>query len=226
MLVPNVFEFESPPPHPDDYAADFRSEIGLTEDDILVLQPTRVVPRKGIEHTIKLVSMLKDPRYKIVISHDAGDEGYTYQELLVEMAEEEGVDLRCISDRVSEERQTDAHGNKCYTLWDIYPHADLVAFPSLYEGFGNALLETFYFRKPVLVNRYSVFAEDIEPKGFRTISIDGFVAKETVEDVKKLMADADARQVMADHNYALAEQHYGYTGLRNTLKALVQSLPS
>ena len=224
MLVPNVFEFEKPAPVIDDYSADFREQVGLSEDDILVLQPTRIVPRKGIEHAIKLVGLLQDPRYKIVISHDAGDEGYEYKTLLEEMAHEENVDLRCISDRVAEQRQVDVHGKKLYTLWDIYPHADLVTFPSTYEGFGNALLEAFYFKKPVLINRYTIFVEDIEPKGFRLISIDGFIAKETVVAVEKLMNDPAACEAMVNHNYAVAARHYGYTGLRTTLRALLQSL--
>ena len=54
-------------------------------------------------------------------------------------------------------------------------HADFVTYPSLYEGFGNALLEAIYFRKPVLINRYSIFVRDIEPKGFRLLTMDGFV---------------------------------------------------
>ena len=48
-----------------------------------------------------------------------------------------------------------------YTLWDLYPHADLVTYPSVQEGFGNALIEAFYFRKPVVANRYSTFVQDI-----------------------------------------------------------------
>jgi glycosyltransferase involved in cell wall biosynthesis len=99
-----------------------------------------------------------------------------------------------------------------------------VTFPSIYEGFGNALLEAFYFKKPVLINRYTVYVEDIEPKGFRLISIDGFIAKETVTDVQVLMEDPAAREAMVEHNYAVATRHYGYTGLRTTLRALIQSL--
>lgn len=224
MLVPNVFKFEQPPPEIDDYSADFREQIGLSEDDILVLQPTRIVPRKGIEHTIKLVGLLRDPRYKIVISHDAGDEGFEYKELLQEMAHEENVDLLCIADRIGEQRQIDLHGKKIYTLWDIYPHADLVTFPSTYEGFGNALLEAFYFKRPVLINRYAIYVEDIEPKGFRVISMDGFVAKETVAYVSQLMGDEPARRAMVEHNYEVAKRYYGYTTLRTSLRALTQSL--
>lgn len=46
--MPNVMDFESPPP-PDAGASGFRKDIGLKDDDILILQPTRVVQRKGIE---------------------------------------------------------------------------------------------------------------------------------------------------------------------------------
>ena len=52
VLIPNVLDFENPPPEIDDYAADFRKDCELDDDDIVFLQPTRVVPRKGIEHSI------------------------------------------------------------------------------------------------------------------------------------------------------------------------------
>ena len=142
VLVPNVFEFEKEPPGIDDYTSDVRQELGLAEDDFFILQPTRIVPRKGIEMAIKLVAGLEDPRCKLVISHEAGDEGFEYVEMLKRFAKEEGVDLRLVGDRVGESRQRDKDGRKIYTLWDIYPHADLVTYPSIYEGFGNALVET------------------------------------------------------------------------------------
>ena len=65
-----------------------------------------------------------------------------------------------------------AGGRKVYTLWDAYVHADFVTYPSLIEGFGNALLETLYFRLPALVNRYAVYAADIAPQGFDLVEID------------------------------------------------------
>ncbi len=224
MLVPNVFRFEEPAPAIDAYSEDFREQIGLAEEDILILQPTRIVPRKGIEHTIKLVGRLRDPRYKVVISHDAGDEGFAYKESLEDLAREENVALICIADRVGEKRQVDEQGRKIYTLWDIYPHADLVTFPSIYEGFGNALLEAFYFKKPVLINRYAIYIEDIEPKGFRVIAMDGFVAKDTAQRVKQLVEDPEACRRMVEHNYEVAARYHGYTTLRTSLRALVQSL--
>src|SRR4030095_11924035 len=50
VIIPNVLDFETPPPALDEYNADLRREIGLREDDLFILQPTRVVARKGIEH--------------------------------------------------------------------------------------------------------------------------------------------------------------------------------
>lgn len=219
VLVPNVFKFEDEPLVCDMWAADVRSEIGLAEDDILILQPTRIVPRKGIEMAIKLVSMLNNPRAKLVITHSAGDEGYEYQHMLERLAEDDGVDLRIISDRVGERRQLDSDGRKIYTLWDVYPHADLVTYPSTYEGFGNALLEAFYFRKPVVTNRYSIFVQDIEPKGFRTIAVNGYVTKETVSAVTRILFDDKLREEMVETNYALARRHFGYEALRVALSA-------
>jgi len=193
-LVPNVFNFEVPPPALDDYSSDFRKEIGLEEDDIFILQPTRIVPRKGIEH-------------------------FEYRNMLVRMAEDEGVDLRIVADRIGERRQLDADGRKIYTLWDIYPHADLVTYPSLYEGFGNALLEAFYFRKPVVINRYSIFIQDIEPKGFQLVAMDGYVDQETVEATRRILNTPELAEEMVETNYQLATQFYGYGALHRALAA-------
>jgi len=168
--------------------------------------------------------MLNDPKYKLVISHDAGDEGYEYKRMLEDLASDENVDIRFISDRISEVRQHDSHGRKMYTLWDLYPHADLVTYPSTYEGFGNALLEAFYFKKPVVINRYSIFIEDIEPKGFRLAQIDGFITKETVRYVQHCLEDDDYRRKMVNHNYNLARTYYGYGVVQRSLRSILNQL--
>ncbi len=224
LVIPNVFDFDNPPEPPDAYANDVREELGLSPDDYFILQPTRVVPRKGIEHAIKLVSQLKDSKCKLVISHPAGDEGYEYKSMLEQLAREEDVDLRFVSDRVGEVRQRDGQGRKVYTLWDLYPHADLVTYPSAYEGFGNALLEAIYFRKPVLINRYSIFVRDIEPKGFRLLTMDNFVTSSLADQVRETLRNPDYRQAMVDHNYELARHFYGFPVIRRNLRAFISSL--
>lgn len=224
LLIPNAFAFEKPRPKMDEYAKDVRAEIGLDPEDIFILQPTRIVPRKGIEHAITLVGMLNDKRCKLVISHEAGDEGIEYQHMIEELAKEEGVEIRFISDRIGEVRQLDATGRKIYTLWDLYPHADLVTYPSTYEGFGNALLEAIYFKVPIVVNRYSIFVQDIEPKGFKLPVIDGFITRDVIDQVKRILEDEDYRREMVDHNYKTASQYYGYRMLREYLCALLTGL--
>jgi hypothetical protein len=46
-IIPNVLDFETPPSGIDAYNADLRREIGLSDDDLFILQPTRVVMRKA-----------------------------------------------------------------------------------------------------------------------------------------------------------------------------------
>ncbi len=224
VLVPNVFDFDSDAPPIDDYTADFRKEIDMKPDDVLLLQPTRIVPRKGIEHAIKLVEMLNDPKYKLIISHDAGDEGFEYVSMLKELAEDAGVSMHLIGDRISEVRQLNDEGKKMYTLWDIYPHADFITYPSLYEGFGNAFVESLYFRKPILVNRYSIFARDIEPLGFKVPIMDGFITRKVVDEVRKLLEDRSHCQRVVNENFAIAKRYYSYGILRRKLRNLVTNI--
>jgi len=221
ILIPNVLDFENPPPPTDEYASDFRREVGLEPDDIVVLQPTRVVPRKGIELAIQLIARLNDPRYKLVVTHESGDEGQQYQEALIHMAEDLGVDLRFVHTRVDHTRDVDKAGRKIYSLDDAYAHADLVTYPSLYEGFGNAFLEAVFFRKPIVVKRYSIFIADIEPKGFDVIRIDDLGSGSVVEQVRRVMDDEKLRERIVDHNYELALSYYSYAVLRRKLRALI-----
>jgi glycosyltransferase involved in cell wall biosynthesis len=221
ILIPNVFDFATPPPGIDDYNADFRRVIGLREDHRLILQPTRVVPRKGIELAIELVARLADPRAVLVIPHYAGDEGLDYLHRLQALAEQKGVDMRYVAGRVDDRRGRTAAGEKVYSLWDVYPHADMVTYPSLVEGFGNALLEAVYFRRPVFINRYAVYAADIAPLGFQFAEIDGEVTDESVQQVRRWLDEPATWQPMTGHNYTLAQQHFSYQALTNKLEQIL-----
>ena len=113
------------------------------------------------------------------------------------------------------------NGRKIYTLEDIYPHADLVTYPSTFEGFGNAFLEAIYFCKPIVVNTYSIYSMDIKPKGFSVIEIDGYVTDEAVRKTKKVLTDPDLRDKMVKHNYDTAKIYYSYSVLYKKLKNLI-----
>ncbi len=224
VFIPNVFDFATPPPAIDAYSADFRQAIGLRDDDWLILQPTRVIARKGIELAIELVARLDDPRAKLVITHHAGDEGLDYWHQLQRQADEQGVDLRYVADIVGDARGMTEDGRKIYALWDTYPHADFVTYPSLYEGFGNALIETIYFRQPALVNRYAVYAADIGPLGFRFAEIDGAVTEESVALARRWLENPAETGEIVNHNYRLGQRYFSYQTLADLLGEQIKEI--
>jgi len=219
-IIPNVMHFESPPPMPDDYSADIRNALGIADDETLVLQPTRIVKRKGIEHAIELVRRL-GKKAKLVISHASGDEGYDYARRLRNYSELMNVHTIFASDIIGDKRGRTPDGKKIYTLADIYHYADLVTYPSNIEGFGNAFLEAVYFCKPIVVNNYSIYATDIKPKGFDVIEIDGYVNEEAMHRTKEVLRDSGLREKMAKHNYDTAQKFFSYTVLEQKLKTIL-----
>jgi glycosyltransferase involved in cell wall biosynthesis len=220
-IIPNTFDFgTAPKPAPASVIERLRKEAGIGPDEYFVLQPTRVVPRKCIERSIDLVSGLPGAGRKLVISHPSGDEGDEYQKKLKEYANMRGVNLVCIDHIVSPGRM--ASKERPFTIGDVYQAADLVTYPSAYEGFGNAFLEAVYFRKPILMNRYPVFIADIEPKGFDLCLIDGFITGGTVRQVESIIGDPERLARMTDLNYALAREHYSYERLEDLLTGVMR----
>ena len=222
-IIPNVLDFENPPKISRKRTEVFRQSIGLEPNDRMILQPTRIVQRKGIEFAIELVKELKNQHNKLVILHEVGDEGFEYAEWLKEYACEHGVDLRLVSIHIEDPWNENGNGSGKYSLWDVYPYADFITYPSLYEGFGNAFLEAIYFKKPMLVNRYANFVRDIEPLGFDLAVMDGFLSKKTVQNVIAILESEKRRKKMVNANYSIATQHYSYSVLRNQLSAIMKS---
>jgi glycosyltransferase involved in cell wall biosynthesis len=223
ILIPNVMDFENPPPEPDEFARGFRRDIGLRDADGLILQPTRIVPRKKIEHAIELVRRREDSRAHLVVTHTGGDEGFEYVGHVKRFAKMLNVPLHFAHEWVGQHRGEHAErlGHKVYSVWDVYHHADLVTYPSEYEGFGNAFLEAVYYRRPVMCNRYSIYRTDIEPKGFDVVTMDGFVGPNTVEKARAVLEDDKLRRRMVEKNYELACRFYSFAVLEKELEALL-----
>ena len=223
IIIPNVMDFETQPPDIDMYSFDVRKSLQIEDDELLVLQPTRVVQRKGIEHAIELVKRI-DMKAKLVISHASGDEGYDYEQRIKEFSDLMGVNTLFVSDIINEHRGTTKTGQKIYTLDDIYPHADLVTYPSTFEGFGNAFLEAVYFKKPIVVNNYSIYAIDIKPKGFSVIEIDGYISETAISQTKEILKNHKLCNEMVEHNYEIAERYFSYSVLRRKLVNLLTDI--
>jgi len=222
-LIPNVMDFDNPPPPPDEYSNQVRADLGLASGEHLILQPTRIVQRKGIEHAIELVSRL-NMNARLVISHASGDEGYEYEQFIREFAERMNVPALFIADIIKEKRGKTDDGRNVYTLEDVYPQAELVTYPSDFEGFGNAFLEAIYFGKPIMVNNYSIYNFDIRPKGFKVIEFDGYVTQDTVAMARSVLQTPSLAAEMAAHNYELARNHFSYTMLERRLHTIISEI--
>lgn len=225
-VVPNVFDFSlgRPRPHPA-VRRTLRSELGMGERGLLVVQPTRVVPRKGIELAIELVGRLRDRHAVLLITSPAGDEGLEYLVELERLAESSGVQLRYAADRFT----PDFEGKPlrpAHSLHDAYLAADLITYPSLYEGYGNALVEAIYYGKPTVVNRYAVYDADIRPIGFELIEIDGAVTTDTVREVRRALAEPKRQARIARRNFELGRQHLSYEVLQRRLARWIRKLTS
>lgn len=222
-IIPNVMHFEKPAPGIDAYNQDLREVLGISSEQIFVLQPTRIVQRKGIEHAIELLARLEMDAV-LVISHASGDEGYEYEQRLRDYAKMMDVKTIFAAEIFDEKRGETPDGEKVYSLWDAYPHADLVTYPSLIEGFGNAFLEAVYFKKPIVVNNYTIYNIDIRTKGFEVIEFDDFITEETVKRTRKILTSPGEVASMTDHNYGLALKYYSYHVLKSKLEELIENL--
>jgi len=221
VVVPNVFDFDQPlPSHGRQVRNRMRRELGMGSGGLLVVQPTRVVPRKGIELAIELVGRLGDPESVLLITSPAGDEGLEYLVQLERLAQRAGVRLQYAADRFEPDHEGIPIG-PAHTLGDAYAAADLITYPSSYEGFGNALIEAIFHGRPVVVNRYPVYVADIAPLGMELIEIDGAITDETVAAVRAVIANPARQRRAARRNFEIAQRHLSYKLLRRRLRRLL-----
>ncbi|MBN2875947.1 MAG: glycosyltransferase family 4 protein [Spirochaetales bacterium] len=231
VMIPNVWNFDEAPVVADDYNADFRAELGMDNDEVLFLQPTRIIARKGIESAIELVARYNamsggERKGRLLISHPGLDEGDEYQTRIIDYARFMEVDMIVRPDLIGIGRGTRPDGGKVYSLWDTYVQSDFVTYPSTYEGFGNAFLEAIFYRKPILVNRYAIYAQDIEPLGFKTTVMDGYITEAVVKDVSRVLSDpVEARKRVAE-NFAIGKHYLSYEVLRRRLPMIFMNFGS
>jgi mannosylglucosylglycerate synthase len=233
-IIPNCEDFDDPV-IADDYNGGFREDFGFDDQDILVVQPTRIVPRKRIEDSVALVGRLAErfpqwrERLHYIISLYQGDEpDESYIEVIRKRAEQWGVPLHIISDRVQSVRGTDEEGRRMYTNRDVLANADLVTYLPVWEGFGNALLEAVAARVPVVTTTYLVYKTDIMVSGLRNIEVrdrydrDGHLIVEdhVLDRIHEVLTDHTLRHEITDHNFAVASREFGLSRLESKLRGL------
>jgi glycosyltransferase involved in cell wall biosynthesis len=258
-VIPNVFDFDAPPWVPDDYNRDLRERIGLKENDLFILQATRIVTRKGIELALDFVHALNNTKrrerlksHRLFDGREFTDEsrivfvlaGYAlddvtgrYANILAHKAESLGVEAIFIEDMVSETR-TSRYGKKIYSLWDTYVFADFITYPSLWEGWGNQLLEAIRAKLPIMLFEYPVYQADIKPKGLRAVSVGSeitgrddhglvTIAPETIESAAdqavELLINPQLRTETVEHNFNIGKKYFSMDALHSYLEQLMQS---
>lgn len=253
-VVPNVFDFGQPAWTPDAFNADFRASTGLRPGDLFFLQATRILDRKAVELAIDLVAELNRPERRraleaaplydgrrfgpddrIVLVCAGYVEGIglsgSYVESLVAKAAELGVDVVWCGERVKHTRGRDEHGKR-YSLWDAYVGADLVTYPSVWEGWGNQLIEAVFAKLPVVLFEYPVYVSDLREAGFRVASLGdtlgprdarGLVTvpapalRAAADQVMRYLQDPVARREAVEHNAERARERYSYEALEGIL---------
>jgi len=254
-IVPNVFDFAGDPWGVDDYNYDFREAIGVNENDIIVLQATRIVERKGIELAIDLVEEINDPsniaklqegrlydgrrftkddRVVLVLAGYSEDRTEKYLLRLKRKIERAGIEARFIAERVRSRRE-ESDGERLYSLWDCYALADLVTYPSLFEGWGNQFLEAIRAKLPVVLFEYPVFRSDIAPLGFRYISLGSETKRDetglvripegmlrtAAQEIVQLLTSPNRYQKMVEHNFELGRAHLSLSSLQSLLRRVM-----
>lgn len=249
-VVPNVFDFENCDWKIDDYNRDFRDEFGIKPNDIVFLQATRIVARKGIELAIDLIALLQknlpnwvgqslysgqtiqsDSRLIFVLAGMNEEDDYFVK--LKKKAQHLNVELLAVNERIEHSR-CEINGTKCYSLWDAYVHADIVTYPSWLEGWGNQFLEGLVAKVPQVVYRYPVYGTDIEQFGFNIIDLGdslewdeqslAVIAPEQLDraasETEKYLFDAGFRQQKMEDNYAIGQKNLSYRALSDILSTV------
>jgi glycosyltransferase involved in cell wall biosynthesis len=219
-IIPNIFDFRRKTFYFEDTVIKVRKMLQISPDEIMVLQPTRIIPRKGIELAIELVAEMRkssaleklaNKKAKLVFSHPSGDEGNAYLEMLLKKAAVLHVPI--------------IQGHDLFSggvnLWDVYQASDLVTYPSYTEGFGNALLEAIYFRKVIVINRYPVYEKDIKPLGFDLLEMDGQVTRDLIDQVIEIINNDKRVLEMTENNFNLAQRCFSYEAIQPKLDKII-----
>ena len=237
-------------PDQDAYNASFFKNIGLMEklkirnfelkDAAILLQHTRVVPRKKIETAIDFAFRL-DKKFNgrkcvvILVSGHSGDEQVEYKKFLLKYHKE-----KC-------ESQNSNNVLLIFGEHNILSHRDLIVDRKFYkfaevpsiiasvggigtyfsevEGYGNNLLEMISGGLPAVINKYPVYIEDIEPLGFNLPGIDKCeISDESVEAAYKLLTDYNYRNRCLRHNMTVLAEKLNHNVLAKKFAPLIENI--
>lgn len=134
-----------------------RAAFGFAPDEFVLLQPTRAIPRKNIPAAItfaaELAAQAPDRALRLWITGPAED---GYDDVFARLITESTVPVTV---------------GRAATASEAYAAADLILFPSTWEGFGNPVIESIAHRKAIVVGNYPVL-DELRGFGVHLLSID------------------------------------------------------
>ncbi|NOZ46581.1 MAG: glycosyltransferase family 4 protein [Chlorobi bacterium] len=229
IVVPNVMDFNVEFGKLTPKNQSLRTDLGLTENDILLFQITRIVRRKGIETAIKLIEQLNDKRIKLVITGSKSDDaGALYFHELMELIHELNLHQQIIfASHIINNKGLRGNGNeRNYSLSDAYAHARATTYFSIYEGFGNAFVESVLAKRPIFVNNYKpVYWPDIGSKGFKTVMLENNeLTNEKVKEMQEIIFNEKLNKEIAEFNYELGKKYFSYETLTKKLEEILEKV--
>ncbi len=171
-----------------------RARVGLGADELVVVHPVRAIERKDVPAAIHLAEAL-DATYWLT---GAAEEGY-------------GPTLAAELEAARGRGVTVLHRPGGDTA-DLYAAADVIAFPSTWEGFGNPPVEAAIHRRPAAVGRYPV-AEELRALGFEWFD------PARPDDLAAWLAASDA--TLLERNAEVAERHLSLEAMAAGLGAVL-----
>jgi len=225
---------------------ELRTKHGIRNSDIVLFVGARIVPNKQIELAAHLTAGLnehrpdlagkalyngevfaEENRIILVLAGRPERAFVKYKEAVFSLIDSLKVDWMYVGDEVFPLRMA---REGFYSLYDMYAMADIVLYPSGWEGFGNQLLETFAAGLPAVVFEYPVYKEDIGPKGVEVISLGDSVLEErdsaglvrlpeevstqVVRQIMALLTDPGEYKRVTDNNVAVGKRYFDYEALR------------
>ncbi|MDH3705332.1 MAG: glycosyltransferase family 4 protein [Acidimicrobiia bacterium] len=157
-----------------------RALLGLDDATLLVAHPVRAIARKNIPAALEMTAALGGTYWLL----GRAEEGYD-------------AELARVLDAAACPWIHRSHA----PIEDVYAAADLIAFPSTWEGFGNPPIEAALHRRAVAVGPYPVGAE------LAALGFDWFAADD-IGAIAGFLSDPDP--ALLERNRSLAEEHFSY----------------
>ena len=170
-----------------------RAEAGFGDDEVVLVHPVRAIARKDVPAALALARAL-GATYWLT---GPAEEGYGPE--LARLLR----DARSNSVTVRHAPAPDAAA--------MYAAADAVAFPSLWEGFGNPPVEAAIHRRPAAVSHYPV-ADELRALGFRWFEMSDAAG------LAAFLRHPDDR--LLDHNAEVAQRHLSLATMSDRLHAV------